>query len=402
VILRSKVEGARASVSVTGRAVTLALGDELVAAWDRGGRLYSFWEEGCTYRTGLNGRALAKWREHGRRQRRWLSPAEWAGLLDRAAGLATRFLSSFAGDGEADSRDTAAAVRSPRDDVGILLARAARFDSAAAVADAAAFRGVYSPIGILPPDQYLSLVLQATVGCSFGSCTFCDFYGNPYRVKTAPEFEEHARRVREYLGDSLSLRNRSVFLGSANALAIPMSGLLPVFEILRGELPGRPVCAFLDGFAGAFKSVSDYRALGERGLRRVYVGLESGDDTLLEFVNKPSTSAQTIATVRAIKRAGVQVGVIVMIGLGGDAFMEPHARETARALEAMSLGERDLLYFSELVDAGSPYRSDAERSKIRPLDAVQVAQQRRAIEQSAGFGAARPRIASYDVREFVY
>ena len=46
---------------------------------------------------------------------------------------------------------------------------------------------VYSPVGILPPDQYLALVVQATRGCAFNTCTFCDLYRDGYRVKSAAE-----------------------------------------------------------------------------------------------------------------------------------------------------------------------------------------------------------------------
>ena len=133
-----------------------------------------------------------------------------------------------------------------------LLALASRFDAAAARADAGRFSLVFGRVGILPPDQYLSLVVQATEGCSFNTCTFCELYREGYRVKTPEEFRQHVSGVLSYLGASASLRSRGIFLGAANALAVPMARLLPIFETLLEELDAarRGVCAFVDGFTG--------------------------------------------------------------------------------------------------------------------------------------------------------
>ncbi len=386
-LIHTALDGVPATASLTDEAVTVAVGDDLVIAWDRGGRLYSMVEGERTYRRGLNGRVLAKWRERGERRYACPGEAEARALVDRAATVAAGVRQRVA----------------EPPDVGDALQVAADFDARAAFEDAARFRQIYQPIGILPPDRYLSLVLQATEGCSFHSCTFCEFYREPYRVKNARDFATHVEQVRGYLGDSLCLRQRSVFLGSANALAVPMSGLVPVFDVVASRFPGRPVFAFLDGFTGVLKDAADYRELAARGLRRVYIGLESGDDELLAFVGKPATRDQAVHTARAIKAAGVNVGIIVMVGLGGDRFAGQHVTRTAAAVNEVDLGEGDLLYFSELVAASdSPYTTQTAEAGIRELDAEERTAQRHAIERRLLFGTSRPKIATYDVREFVY
>ena len=397
-VIRTTLNDVPVSISLTDRATTVSRGGDFLVAWDPGGRLYSVVDDGRTYRRGLNGRMLVKWRENSARQRQWATESDAAVVVDRSAALASDLLragtsSWLASDGDAfDPRPLLVALEG-----------ASRFDRRAAAADAIRFHEIYQPIGILPPDQYLALVLQATEGCSFRSCTFCEFYREPYRVKNAGQFAEHIARVRDYLGDSLRLRDRTVFLGSANALAIPMSGLVPIFDLLVQQFAGRPVHAFLDGFTGLTKSAADYTALGARGLRRVYIGLESGHDALLAFVHKPSTREQVVETVRAIKSGGVNVGVIVMVGLGGDRFRDAHVTDTAEAINAMDLGAGDLLYFSELVNLpGSPYLKSAEDAGVKALSADQRAAQRGAIESSLAFPSSAPQMATYDVREFVY
>jgi radical SAM superfamily enzyme YgiQ (UPF0313 family) len=135
----------------------------------------------------------------------------------------------------------------------------------------------------------------------------------------------------------------------------------------------------------------------------VYVGLESGYDPLLAFVRKPGSAAEAAETVRAVKAAGLQAGVIVMIGLGGAVFADGHERDTIETLNAMGLGEGDLVYFSDLVDVPSTsYPVMAADAKIAPLSPGQRRQQQDAIRAGLRFAGAPPQFAAYDIREFTY
>ena len=163
----------------------------------------------------------------------------------------------------------------------------------------ARFDAIYSPVSILPPDQYYSLVLQATVGCHWNRCTFCDFYRQvKFHIKTPEEFRTHMRSVKAFLGKGIRLR-KSIFLGDANALVTPQEKLLEIFDLIHQEFPvvgstlsrEHPGCgpikgiySFLDVFTGEKKSLSDFRDLKARGLKRVYVGIETGCDELLHFL----------------------------------------------------------------------------------------------------------------------
>ena len=92
--------------------------------------------------------------------------------------------------------------------------------------DAARFRSIYTPVAILPPDQYLAVVVQATEGCSWNRCTFCDFYRQqPFRIKGDGEFRSHVGDVVSFFGTAIGLR-RSIFLADANALVIAQDRLL--------------------------------------------------------------------------------------------------------------------------------------------------------------------------------
>ncbi len=215
--------------------------------------------------------------------------------------------------------------------------------------------------------------------------------------------------MREFFGEGLRHRQR-VFLADANALVLPPARLVEVLDLLRAELfrgvaEGRGgVYSFVDAFSGAPKSSAHFRTLTERGLRRVYLGLESGCDALLRFLGKPATAADAVALVRALRAAGVAVGVIVLLGIGGRQFSERHLADTREVVNEMGLGAQDILYLSPLVaEAGSPYRQLEQAAGIRPLGEAEVASQLERLRAGVAVGpGGRPKVAVYDIRDFLY
>jgi len=401
-VLRATDASSSYIISLKPHSLAVSRDNRHVVSWDLGGRLYCVYRDDATWRRGLNGDVLEKRGSGTSRSRSRLTPAEADAVVDGAAMFA---------------RQTADAVLSPAWRWAISvepvvaqlivshLRLCAQSDAERARIDAGRFAAVYRPVGILPPDQYLSLVVQATEGCSFNACTFCNLYHDGYRVKSPDEFRAHVEEVRRYLGASINLRSRGIFLGAANAMAVPMATLVPVFETLVEELDAIPrgVCAFVDGFTGAKKTAKDYRMLSHLGLRRVYIGLESGHDPLLAFIRKPGTVADATETVHRIKAAGVQVGVIVMTGLGGERFATGHVADTIAAVNQMQLGQGDLICFSDLVEvASTAYPRIAERQSVQPLSPEGRRAQREAIRAGLRFGGPEPKLATYDIREFVY
>jgi hypothetical protein len=163
--------------------------------------------------------------------------------------------------------------------------------------------------------------------------------------------------------------------------------------------------AFVDAWTGHRRTVAEYQAYAALGLKRIYVGLESGDPALLAWLDKAGAPDDAVALVQDLHAAGIAAGVIVLLGAGGERFHESHVRRTAAALARMRLGPADLLYFSEFVDDGKPeYGRRASSGDLQPLTPARCMEQRRAIVEAwrgAATGPA-PRIATYDIREFVY
>jgi hypothetical protein len=277
---------------------------------------------------------------------------------------------------------------------------AAGFDVLAAEADSRQFAAVYTPVSILPPDRYLALVIQITEGCHWNRCTFCSFYRRrPFRVKSLPEFASHVAGVIDFFGRGLALR-RGIFLGDANALLLPADALEPRLDLLARRLPvlAGDTSAFIDVFTGHRRSAGDFAAMRARGLRRIYLGMETGDDELLTCLNKPQT------VVEAAKSAGVHVGVIVRAGVGGRAYRDRHVRATLDALSRMRLGGGDLVYVSAFeAPADGPYADWARGAGITALALDEVSDQvEELLRATARIVGAGTRVAPYDIQEFLY
>lgn len=389
--------------------VVSRVGDgEEIYAFDHAGRLFAAWRGGWFYRRGLNGRVLEQRTErtgrHRVRHRRLLEEAEARALVDAGAAVAARAKAALAGS----DVELVWSLPGPPDPAvtAQLLDRARAFDADAADADRRRFEDVYAPVPILPPDRYLALVLQITEGCHWNRCTFCSFYRDrPFRVKSLDEFAEHVERVIAYFGPGLNLR-RGVFLGDANALLLPAQDLAARLDVVARALPdrARDLSGFIDVFTGHRRTVRDLAQLAQRGLHRVYLGLESGDDELLAFLNKPQRAADAVTLVQALHAAGIAAGVIVMAGIGGVRYRDRHRSATARTLEAMQLRGDDLVYVSAFeAPAAGPYADRAAVSGVAALSTDEVADEvaalTAAIRHVVGPGV---RVAPYEVAQFIY
>ncbi|NMB88900.1 MAG: radical SAM protein [Chloroflexi bacterium] len=393
------------TISAKPNCLTLSLGgapQAEVLSSDNTGRIWTAMLEGVSYRRGLNGRVVAKWIDaYGERQRRWLSPEECTRFENRIYRRTNQVLDALQ-RGEIHLETPLPAGGQAQ------LAQAASFDAGRSQQDVATYHQVYRPIGILPPDQYMAVVLQLTEGCSFNTCTFCNFYRErKFRIKPPAEFQRHTHEVEQFLGAGLSLR-RTLFLGDANALVVPMPRLVPAFEIVHKTYDVEAlggIYAFLDGFSGERKSVEDYRTLVAMGLKRVYIGMESGSANLLSLLRKPGKPSDVIETVNAIKAAGGSVGLILLLGAGGHQYARAHVDDSVRAINHMDLDLDDIVYFSELIESeGLEYTQLAYQEHLDPLTPAERIAQGTEMEAGFAFSAQRgePHVSRYDIREFVY
>ncbi len=273
-------------------------------------------------------------------------------------------------------------------------------------ADAARFRQLYGRVGILPPDQYASLVLQLTRGCSYNRCSFCSFFRQErFEIRSGSQFRSHLEAARRAFGAGLTAR-RGTFLGDASAASISTPALLEGLRAVREAFPTPTpqrldqVGAFLDTFTTR-RSESEWSELAAAGLREVYLGVESGCKTVLKLLRKPGHPRLVEQLVERLKAAGLGVNVILMTGAGGRELADEHTRASAALLARLPLGPGDRVYLSDLeVHPGSDYAA----LNLTALNRRECRQQAREIRQLAGYAPPPrgPGVTLYDIRQFTY
>lgn len=364
-------------------------------SFDRAGRLLSLFQDGQSMQRTLDHRLLVRHKE-GTRRRVELPASERDAILDRTFAT-LRDLATILPVVDLPTEARAALETA----LSLILS----MDTNALAADAEIYRQLFLPVSILPPDQYLALVVQATVGCSWNKCTFCGLYRDrQFRIRGVDEFRQHCEAVRDYFGAGLSLR-RGLFLADANALTVPQTRLLALVDTAQ-EVFGlptgpRPLYSFISAFDTQRKTQSDWLALKERGLERVYIGLESGDDALLRLVRKPGDAQAAITAVRDLKEAGIAVGVIIMVGLGGTKYAAQHVQNTLDTVRAMPLDASDVLYLSAYRPAPhTEYPEQAIAEGITPLTPDEELAQQRVFQTALRSQFPETKVAPYRVDGF--
>ena len=225
---------------------------------------------------------------------------------------------------------------------------------------------------IRPPSEAHSLLLRVTRNCSWNRCEFCHIYkGRKFSPRTVEEVKKDIDTVKKIVTEIKSAswnlgyggevnnslagailnrpqsyregyRNvlqwlfagaKNVFLQDANNLILRTKNLVEILNYLKDSFPSvNRITTYSRARTVARKKVDELRELHEAGLSRVHMGLESGYDPILEFVQKGVTAREHIDAGRKIKQSGISLSEYIMPGLGGKSMWREHAVETARVL----------------------------------------------------------------------
>lgn len=190
---------------------------------------------------------------------------------------------------------------------------------------------------IRPPSEARSLLVRVTRNCPWNRCEFCTVYkGATFSRRSVDEVKEDIERAAKFYGD-YRYAFTTTFLQDADALQMPAPRLAEVIATLKERFPRvTRITAYGRGKTLAKRTVEDLRSLSEAGLSRIHMGLETGCDPLLAFMQKGATAEEMIAGGRKVKEAGISLCEYVILGLGGRRWWREHAVHTARALNSIN------------------------------------------------------------------
>jgi radical SAM superfamily enzyme YgiQ (UPF0313 family) len=227
---------------------------------------------------------------------------------------------------------------------------------------------------IRPPSEAYSLLIRATRNCPWNRCQFCPVYkGSKFELRPVSEILRdieavraisegikelawktgHGDRVRETAATLcnqpqygqcvgqvalwLATRGRTAFLQDSNSLIMRTPELIQVVSFLRSTFPDLDrVTTYARSHTAARKSAAELKELKDAGLDRIHMGLETGYDPLLAYMEKGCTAKNHIEGGTKVKEAGISLCEYVMPGLGGKKMSREHALGTARVLNEIN------------------------------------------------------------------
>ncbi len=223
---------------------------------------------------------------------------------------------------------------------------------------------------IRPPSEAYSLLIRATRNCPWNRCQFCPIYkGSKFGLRSVEEIIkdiEAAKAISEGIKEIawkrgygnklievaamfsnqlqygqcvhnvalwLGTGGKSAFLQDSNTLIMRTPELTQVITFLRKTFPSlNRVTTYARSHTAARKSLAELKELKDAGLDRIHIGLETGYDPLLAYMEKGCTAKNHIEGGKKVKEAGISLCEYVMPGLGGKKMSQEHAQETAKVL----------------------------------------------------------------------
>jgi len=226
---------------------------------------------------------------------------------------------------------------------------------------------------IRPPSEAYSLLIRTTINCPWNRCKFCSLYkGEKFQLRPVEEIKQDIKtakliqdkikelswksgyggRVKEAAAavfnnsPNEAFRNvalwlyaggENAFLQDANTLTMRTNELAEVIKFLRETLSSiKRITSYGRSKTAAKKKPEELTELREAGLSRLHIGLESGYDPLLQYMDKGVTAAEHITGGRKVTESGISLCEYVILGLGGRKMWREHAMETARVLNQIT------------------------------------------------------------------
>jgi radical SAM superfamily enzyme YgiQ (UPF0313 family) len=184
-----------------------------------------------------------------------------------------------------------------------------------------------------PPSEADAFILQATIGCSWNACTYCDMYrAKRYRGRDTADVLADVDEARAACGGEIT----KVFVADGDALAMDPAQWESVLAACRGAFPRlRRVSAYATAMNLLEKAPDELRRLRDGGLSLLYIGPESGDDVTLRRIAKGANFADHVEAARRARDAGMALSAIFLLGVAGTARSDEHALASARLATAM-------------------------------------------------------------------
>lgn len=182
----------------------------------------------------------------------------------------------------------------------------------------------HGPI-IRPQTDAYSLFIEVTAGCSHNACTFCNFYKDtPFMVAPLSQIEEDLKEAKQQWPDA-----KDIWASGGNPFVLSTEKQIAVWDLMKKYYPDTRISTYATISDFKNKTVDDIKRIKEHGLDEIMIGIETGDDEVLQFVNKGYTAQDILDSGRKMDEAGITYRMIYLGGLAGKGKLVKSAKKSA-------------------------------------------------------------------------
>jgi len=196
-----------------------------------------------------------------------------------------------------------------------------------------------------PPYEASSLLLEVTAGCTHHKCKFCTLYNDlPFKFRMSPleDVESDLREAQLWGTDPIAMltarlqglpkpeRIQRAFLTGANPFVLKQERLMAISDLIRQYIPSvKTIGCFARITDVTLKSDEELASLHQAGYDGLTIGIETGDDKALQFMNKGYTAADIVKQCRRLDQAGIHYSFFYLASISGAGRGEIGAKATA-------------------------------------------------------------------------
>ena len=183
----------------------------------------------------------------------------------------------------------------------------------------------HGPI-IRPQTDADSLFIEVTAGCSHNACTFCNFYKDtPFMVAPLSQIEEDLKEAKREWPNA-----KSIWASGGNPFVLSTEKQIAVWDLMKKYYPDASISTYATISDFKQKSVEDIKKIKAHGLDEIMIGIETGDDDVLSFVNKGYTAQDILDAGKKMDEAGITYRMIYLGGLAGKGKLVESAKKSAQ------------------------------------------------------------------------
>ncbi|MDN5846053.1 MAG: radical SAM protein [Candidatus Nitrosocosmicus sp.] len=126
---------------------------------------------------------------------------------------------------------------------------------------------------------------------------------------------------------------KRIFLADGDALNLETTKLIQILSKIRKKFINlERISSYSMPKNLLEKSHDELKSLEKAGLDMVYLGIESGNNTVLKKVTKGATSKMIVDSCRKAKDTGFILSCMIILGLGGKNYSQVHAADTSKII----------------------------------------------------------------------